>query len=297
MTKRILIAGGDGLLGRSLAGFLRDAGRDVIVTTRRCPVKEPAILLDLVDEPTTWPELPDVDAAVICAAATSIKQCADDPTTSAKVNVGATIELAERLIRRGTFVLFVSSNQVFDGTSPLVDRNTRYCPVSAYGRQKAVAEAAILAMGASAAILRVSKILASTQPMLIEWMCNLRKGTVIRPFFDFTLAPVMVNHATAMIEALIAARQPGLFQLSGAHDVSYVELAYTIARRDCSDRSLIRPRPAIAAESGFEVMPRYTSMDMARERRELGVTAPESWAIINDVVASLVESEVPRQVA
>ena len=37
-------------------------------------MKEPAILLDLVTEPTTWPELPDVDAAVICAAATSIKK-------------------------------------------------------------------------------------------------------------------------------------------------------------------------------------------------------------------------------
>ena len=209
----------------------------------------------------------------------------------------ATIALAARLTCKGTYVLFVSSNQVFDGSVPQIDRESPYCPVSAYGRQKAAAEAAILALGSNAAIVRVSKVLAPTQPMLLDWLANLLAGATIRPYFDFTLAPISVGYVTSLIQALAEHKQPGIFQISGAHDVSYVELATIIAERAGVGRNLVRPRPAVAAISGFDSMPRYSSMDMARERSLLGFAAPHSWVVIDDVVAALVDSRAPRRVA
>ena len=296
---KVMVVGADGLLGRSLSEQFRNAGHRVFGTTRRSPsVSEGAnIFLDLAADPSAWPDLPSVDVAVICAAVASIKSCADDPVESARVNVDATIALAERLADRGSYVLFVSSNQIFDGSIPLIDRAAPYCPVSEYGRQKAAAEAALLAMTANVAVVRLSKVLTPTQPMLLSWCASLRASDTIRPFSDFTLAPVSVEHVISLIAAVVNNRELGVFQLSGGHDVSYVELACTIAMRAGADRRLVRPRPAIAALAGFETMPRFSSMDMSRERRLAGAPAPDSWAVINDVIDEVIAADTPRRVA
>ena len=50
----------------------------------------------------------------------ALRHVTADPRASAYVNVAQTLALADRLIGRGIPVLFLSTNQVFDGTVPNV---------------------------------------------------------------------------------------------------------------------------------------------------------------------------------
>ena len=119
MTSNILIVGGDGLIGGALAPHLEAAAHDVVVTSRGRRVNG-RIKLDLDAEPGSWDQIPEVDAAVICAAMTSLVGCMKDPAASRRVNVEGTLALTRALVARGVFPVFLSSTLVFDGTAPRI---------------------------------------------------------------------------------------------------------------------------------------------------------------------------------
>jgi dTDP-4-dehydrorhamnose reductase len=155
-----------------------------------------------------------------------------------------TIALAERLLANDIHVLFLSTNQVFDGSVPHVLAVAPTAPVSEYGRQKARAEVALremMARGAPAAILRLAKVISSRTPLLRDWATALRAGKPIRAFHDMTMSPVAADLVARTIEALMADRATGIFQLSGPRDVTYERAGHFLAERLGADVSLVAP--------------------------------------------------------
>ncbi len=65
-------------------------------------------------------------AACIFLSVARLRDCASDPVASALVNVRQSLQLIDRLFAEGIYVLYLSSNQVFDGERPTVpaDRST-----------------------------------------------------------------------------------------------------------------------------------------------------------------------------
>ena len=145
MSDRVLIVGADGLLGGTLRRHLQRAGHEVAATSLlSVPDSQNVLHLDLTQPPETWPELPACRAVVLCAAITSLEQCRANPAGTRLVNVTRTLALLEGLAQKGTFVVFISSNLVFDGSKPGRQADEPVCPRTEYGRQKAEAEAALL---------------------------------------------------------------------------------------------------------------------------------------------------------
>ena len=93
---RVLIIGGDGLIGRALPAVLAREGHQVDVTSRRS-----GRLLDLAAQPLD-PGLADgFDTVVIAAAVTARAACEDDPATAFAVNVQAPVQIAAPVLARG----------------------------------------------------------------------------------------------------------------------------------------------------------------------------------------------------
>src|SRR5690606_26325829 len=113
--------------------------------------------LDLADDPPRWRLPEDVAVAFLCAAVTALRSCEADPAGTARANVEHTARLASMLVGRGAFVVFLSSNLVFDGSEPRRRADAPTCPATEYGRQKAAAEGALLAMG-GVSIVRLTKV-------------------------------------------------------------------------------------------------------------------------------------------
>ena len=68
-------------------------------------------------------------------------------------------------------------------------------------------------------------------PLITGWIDCLPRGEPIRPFSDLMIAPLSMAIVTDALAKIVEGRHGGIFQASGARDVSYAEVARHIARR------------------------------------------------------------------
>jgi dTDP-4-dehydrorhamnose reductase len=277
-----LIVGADSSIGRALAARLISAGKRVIETTRRHDTLcETRIFIDLTKEIENWLPPAKIDVAYLCAAVTSTEQCRQDPVHSAEVNVRNTLSLARNLISRGTFVVFLSTNQVYDGSIPWRKADDKVCPKTEYGRQKAEAEKQLLALGNLVSIVRFTKILSSNMPLFQGWIQRLRNHQEIHPFLDMVMAPVPLFFAVEVLSRLGELRLPGIVQVSGEKDISYDQVAYYLARQIDANLDLVKPRNSKEVGLQAEFVPLYTTLDTTQLRIQLGLDPPKVWSGID----------------
>ncbi|SEB95276.1 UDP-galactose 4-epimerase [Microbacterium hydrocarbonoxydans] len=168
MTKltamKVLITGGAGYIGSTVATACIDAGIDVVVlddlSTGMRAFGEGRNLYvgDIADAELVrriMTEHPDIDAVVHCAARIVVPESVADPLGYYDANVGKTIRLLQHLRAAGvTRVVFSSSASVYAGDSGAgVDEDGALAPASPYATSKAMVEQ-ILADAASSGDLR-----------------------------------------------------------------------------------------------------------------------------------------------
>jgi dTDP-4-dehydrorhamnose reductase len=279
---RCLIIGGDGTFGAELAATLCSRGHEVVATTRRRarPAVDGSLYLDLAEK---LPVLPDVDVAIICAAMARFEDCRRYPELAHRVNVAAPLELARTLTRAGSRVILLSTGAVFDCRSAQVSESATPAPRSHYGRLKAEAEGGLLALGARASVLRLTKVLRPNQGLLSDWIRVLGEGRGIRAFDDHRFAPLTVAHVVDALVALVEKGDGGIYHVSGARDVSYAEAARCLARQiGVSDRLVEALR---AADSGLpeDDLTPFTALATTRLGRLTGFVPPEPLEVLQAV--------------
>ena len=282
-----LIIGGDSEIGEAAYHAMRAQGKPVAATTRRLErVTSDRPFLDLADSLDYWEPPQGTRAACVCAAVARLATCATDPEGAARINITQTLTLTDRLLARGIYVLFLSTNQVFDGRVPRVAGDAAYSPVSEYGRQKARTESLLrehLNHGALAAILRLSKVVSPAMPLIRDWIEALRAGRRIRAFYDMTLAPVPIDLVCMAILALMDDRARGVFQLTGLADVSYVAMARFLAARLGVDLELVCAMSARDAGLPEGIGPENTTLCSNALKERYGILAPEPWSVIEEL--------------
>lgn len=260
---------------------LRIAGERALGTTRQSnAVSEDRIYLDLSKEDVAdwrcpWP----VKVAVICASVTNLNDCKLDPIGSACVNIHGVSALANNLAAGGAFIIYLSTNQVFDGTVPYRRIKDPLSPITEYGRQKAVAELSIGALGDSAAIIRLTKVLGPRHALFSSWAEALRRREPIQPFSDMVIAPIPLSCVVSVLRLLIDRRLPGIFHVSGERDISYEEAALLGSKLLGADPKLIHPVTASQAKHS-EAVAAHTTLNIDNLRLTLGIEPPNvQWTI------------------
>ncbi len=148
---KVLIAGGAGFIGSTVASACADAGiepviLDSLVTGRReFTVGRTFYEGDIADGPLVdriFAEHPDIDAAILCAALIVVPDSVADPVGYYRANVAKSLEFTASLIRNGCGrMVFSSSAAIYgSGPDPAVDEDSPIAPGSPYGRTKAVCE-------------------------------------------------------------------------------------------------------------------------------------------------------------
>ncbi|MGD0091379.1 MAG: sugar nucleotide-binding protein [Planctomycetota bacterium] len=277
----VLVLGGDGLLGGAVAERFRATAK--IWRTTLFPETAGAgwLLLDLAQDVSTWRPPTRVDVAFLCAAVTSTAQCRASPETTALVNVQHTLALARGLAADGTFVVFPSSSQVFDGSQPFRKTSDPVSPQTVYGRQKVAVEQQLLPLGGQAAVVRFTKVWGRRVGLIDNWVAELRAGKTIHPLEDLPVAPVPASLAAEALYQVGTRRLPGLSQVSGARDVTYAQVAELLAARLGAGRGLVQPVPAASAGLALELRPQYTTLDMSRLEATCGLKPPEIGEVLD----------------
>lgn len=114
-------------------------------------------------------------------------------------------------------------------------------PINEYGRQKAAAEKEISALGGRAGIIRPTKVLTRTTPLINSWVKSLSGGKKISAWEDCYFSPISLNYAINAIALIAYAEQSGISHVSGSDDISYAHFAQMLAIKVCGSDDLVNP--------------------------------------------------------
>jgi dTDP-4-dehydrorhamnose reductase len=182
--------------------------------------------------------------------------------------------LASQLFLQNTYVVFLSTNQVFDGNVAYRKAEERTCPLNAYGKQKAEFESWLLSQPQPASVLRLTKVITGQLPVLDKWIKALKNGESIVAFEDLVFAPLPLRQVLEGV-AYLGSKQPsGIFQLSGARDVSYYEIACALAKRLGVDVSMVTRASAKAGGIKPQFLPRHGTLQPSKEFAHLPPADP-----------------------
>lgn len=148
---KVLIAGGAGYIGSTVASACADAGIDAValdslVTGRREFVADrPFYEGDIADGALVdriFAEHPDIDAVIHCAALIVVPDSVDDPVGYYRANVTKSLDFVSHLLRNGcSRMIFSSSAAIYRAEPDLtVTEDSALDPQSPYARTKAVCE-------------------------------------------------------------------------------------------------------------------------------------------------------------
>jgi len=287
---RWLVVGADGMLGRELLSSLRQDGANVLGTSRREGSQHLRLDLSEIGGET---DLPPADIVILTAAMTRIADCESDPKTSHRINVSAPLSLAKHAWQEhNAFVVFISSSGVFDGVNELPNPQTHPRPLNLYGRQKTEAEAALTEAAVDnfgLAIIRPTKILGPSTPLLVEWETALTRGTVIRPHAWRSMAPLSVRWATRAIATIAADRAAGIWHLSAAEDVSFADFANKWVASRGFPSHLIHP------EEHSEISPSRARLDMQATMQRFRLSSPTLDTVVSDLITPPLDGPIREE--
>jgi dTDP-4-dehydrorhamnose reductase len=93
-------------------------------------------VLDITDPFAVDAAVAAHDVVVHCAAMTQVDRCEAHPNEARRVNHRGTANVVRAADRHGARVLYVSTDYVFDGTTPEYEEHDRPNPINVYGRSK-----------------------------------------------------------------------------------------------------------------------------------------------------------------
>lgn len=255
---RVLIIGSTGVIGSHLGETLKQKGNEVFGTSRHVDANDQySFRLDLantVNAIEVVSRLPKMDAVVISAGVTGLSECEKNPELSRVVNVSSQVEIAKWFVESGCQkVVFLSSNRVFDGKAANVKSDAEYSATTEYGRQKTQAEEQILGLGDATRVIRFTKVLSENSKLLVDWVIKIRAEEQISAFTDVSISPITKKSACAVIESVLFSASASIVQASSVDEISYFEMACSIAEQLGADKSIVRQQ--IASEVGEKSLP------------------------------------------
>lgn len=226
---RIYITGGAGQLGRALQTHLASDYPDIAVTTSDLPE------VDITDRTAITAALraaaPDV--VLHCAAYTNVDGAAKDPTAAFRVNGMGTQNVALAAAELGTALLYVSTNEVFDGeASRPYDEFAVTNPINAYGASKRAGEWYTRSLTQRFYIVRTSWLYARGGRNFIHRIQELAdKHGLLRVVTDEVAHPTAVDDLAEAVVRLILTGQYGIYHLVNEGAVSRFDFAAEILRQ------------------------------------------------------------------
>lgn len=232
MGLRVLITGAGGQVGCEVVQAFE--GHEVTAATHAD--------LDVGDRDAVLGAVTTIapDAIVHTAAWTAVDACESDQDRAFHVNTLGARNVAEAARRVGSWLCYLSTDYVFDGTKPDPYREwDKPNPVSVYGRSKLGGEREI---GLDATIVRTSWVCGYHGSNMVKTILRVATERDALAFVDDQRGhPSFAADLARMIHRLVVERRPGLFHVTNQGAVSWFEFARAVLESAGADPERVRP--------------------------------------------------------
>jgi len=273
---KLLVTGASGLLGTRICQLAARQNHEVYsVHSQHAPQFGTPIKLNITDG-TALKQLFDKtkpDAVVHSAALTDVDKCEKEKDLATKINVESTSNIAQLCHKHNCFLLYVSTDYVFNGEKGNYKETDPTAPINNYGLTKLKGEQEIKQSRTEYCIARTSVIYGSIPAAgkinFALWLIEkLRKKEETKTVTDQWNSPTLNTNLAEMILEIVEKRTTGTFHLAGATRLSRHEFAQNIAETFNLDKNLLRPTssekmPWIAKR------PRDTSLNIEKAKHTL----------------------------
>lgn len=252
MSKKILLTGANGLLGQKLVHLISGDPKYILIATGRGTDRNPGEgnyiyrTMDITNRQhvleVVSSEKPDY--IIHTAAMTNVDQCEQEREECWKNNVDAVQYLTEAAEKHDSFLLHLSTDFIFDGTSGPYDEEAVANPVSYYGESKLEAEKIVMDSKAKWAIARTVLVYGIAHDMsrsnIILWVKkSLEEGKNIQVVNDQWRSPSLAEDLAMGCFLIIKKEATGVFNISGKDILTPFEMAIKTADFFNLDKSLI----------------------------------------------------------
>lgn len=246
MTK-FLVTGSAGLIGHQVAKDLVQQGNTVHSGyNKTLPDDGIPVQMDLVkyDQLNAIIEKINPDAIIHLAAQTNVDLCETQKEIATKMNGDATKIIAKQAAKQGAFLVYVSTDYVFDGNSGLKKETDKTTPVDYYGESKLQGENAVRDLASAWCIARTSTPygIHKTKTSFPVWIVkNIVEKNKINVIVDQFTSPTYVPNLSRMLIEVATKQITGIIHLAGATRISRYDMAVMVVDKLNLDKNFLAP--------------------------------------------------------
>lgn len=246
---KFLVTGASGLLGTRLCELAVQRKCEVYSAySRHRPIQGTAVQFDVSDRARVESTFEKIRPEVVvhAAALTDVDKCELEREVAWRINVEGTENIVGSCRKYGAFLVYVSTDYVFDGEKGMYEESDVAAPINYYGFTKLKAEESVESLANNYCVARASVIFGSNPAMgkmnFVLWLVNkLRKKERVEIVTDQWNSPTLNNSLAEMILEAVEREITGTYHLAGATRIDRYSFSKLIAETFGLDASLITP--------------------------------------------------------
>ena len=244
---KYLVTGSAGLIGSQLVNDLEKSGEIVYSCYNNvkplCGIPTKINLLNLEDIHKIFKKF-QPDVIIHSAALTDVEKCEVEPKLANSINVKSTEIIAKEAENLDSYLMYISTDYVFDGKKGSYRETDLTNPLNHYGKTKLSGEKIIKDKTSKWSIIRTSTPFGthSFKKTFPVWVFeNLKNNKKINVLEDQFTSPTYVPNLSKMILEIITRNLEGFFHVSGSTKISRFEFAKIVLEKFNLDSSLLNP--------------------------------------------------------
>lgn len=230
-----------------------------------------------------------IDGIINCAAYTAVDKAEEQEELCTKLNAEAPAYLASAVGSRGGWMIQISTDYVFDGTShiPYVEDDDT-CPNSVYGRTKLVGELNVQKLCEKSMIIRTAWLYSTFGNNFVKTMIRLGKErSELGVIFDQIGTPTYAHDLAHVIMTVVRKGiVPGVYHFTNEGVISWYDFAKAIHR--IAGIKTCHVKPLHTAEYPTPARrPHYSVLDKTKIKKVYGIEIPYWEESLRDCIEKL----------
>jgi len=265
---KVLVTGSAGLVGRQVVKDLSNSHQVFSCYNESKPEYGDSVKMDLKNREMISSILTEKkpDIVIHLGAMTGVDLCEKEKTSASEINTKATEIIAKECSKLNSFLVYVSTDYVFDGNLGMYKEDDVTNPLGFYGKSKLEGEKVVQNFSTNWCIARTSTPfgLHPTKKSFPMWVIeNLQKQKQIDVLIDQFTSPTYIPNLSRMLIEISERRITGIIHTAGASKISRYQMASIVSDKLNLDSTLLK-QISINKMTWVAQRPKDSSLDVSR---------------------------------